>query len=65
MDERRRVVEALKVAATIVAIHGQTYLPIFQRLERKLDDIDQGSDSLIRAMSIARRETVKETCSEV
>ena len=51
---RERLEQALKLVAAIVASPGgEIYLPIFERLERELSDIDAKSGALIRARSIA------------
>ena len=51
---RERIECALRfVAAIVVEPGGEVYLPIFERLERELAEIDAKADALARARSIA------------
>lgn len=51
---RERIERALRfVAGIVVEPGGEVYLPIFERLERELADIDAKADALARARSIA------------
>lgn len=51
---RERIERALRFVAAIVAEPGgEVYLPIFERLERELTDMDTKADALARARSIA------------
>lgn len=51
---RERIERALRFVAAIVAEPGgEVYLPIFERLERELTEIDTKADALARARSIA------------
>jgi hypothetical protein len=51
---RERIERALRFVAAIVAEPGgEVYLPIFERLERELTDIDAKADALARARTIA------------
>lgn len=53
-DSRERIERALHfIAAIVVEPDGEVYLPIFERLERELAEIDAKADALARARSIA------------
>lgn len=51
LDEGRR---ALVVAARLVDLYGEIYLPLFERLERELVALSQREDAIERARLIAR-----------
>tara|TARA_B100000073_G_C23739521_1_gene573308 strand:- start:3654 stop:3851 length:198 start_codon:yes stop_codon:yes gene_type:complete len=51
-DEELR--KAYEVAAKVVALHGETYLPIFERLEREYEARMQSKKALERAKAIAQ-----------
>ena len=41
-------------AANIVSLHGEKYLPIFERLEKEYQERKQRLDALDRAMQISQ-----------
>lgn len=53
MDKRDQIRRALAQAADIVAVHGPRYLPLFEALERDLDNLDQGAAAMSRALALA------------
>jgi len=50
--------KAYEVAAKVVAIHGETYLPIFERLEREYEARMQTKKALARAQAVAENVTI-------
>lgn len=58
MNTTEKEIEAVMVlAARIVARYGETYLPIFERLEDELAAARTSATRLDRAMEIAREST--------
>jgi len=47
------LIRARKIAADIVADYGETFLPIFQRLDKEVTDAVGEDRALERALSIA------------
>lgn len=45
-------------AADIVAMHGEAYLPIFERIEREYKSQMKNRDVLTRAIQISKSKTV-------
>ncbi len=55
MNTTEKEIEAVMVlAARIVARYGETYLPIFERLEDELDAARASATRLDRAIEVAR-----------
>lgn len=50
----QRVERALIVAAQLVELYGEVYLPIFERLERELAQLQRKSSAVDRARRIAQ-----------
>ena len=48
-----RVIRAKKLAAKIVAAHGDAYLPYFTRMEREVEKLSKKKEAFERAMEIA------------
>ena len=49
-----RVMRTKIIAAKIVAIHGDTYLPLFTRLEEDVERLSKDKEAFERAVKIAR-----------
>lgn len=50
--ERHEIEEALEIAARLVALYGDTFLPIFLRMEREMDAISEHNSA--RDCALAR-----------
>ncbi|WP_299847943.1 hypothetical protein [uncultured Paracoccus sp.] len=50
----QRIEQALEYAATCVALHGDAYLPLFERLEAELLAAQAKESALERARRLAR-----------
>lgn len=53
----------LGISAKCVALHGDVYLPIFQRLERELKEADSREAARLRAIEIAHKVQFPERAS--
>lgn len=53
-DEHHELHDAIVLAARIIARYGEQYLPIFERLENEMNDVQDDSLRLSRAIEIAR-----------
>ena len=49
-----RVMRAKIIAAKIVAAHGDSYLPLFTRLEDEVERLSKDKEAIERALEIAR-----------
>ena len=49
-----RAIRAKKLAAKIVTIHGEAYLPYFIRMEREVERLSKEREAFGRAVEIAR-----------
>lgn len=50
-----QVVHARNFAALVVARHGEKYLPLFERMEREVANLEKKEDALARAVRLAER----------
>ncbi len=51
-DDLRR---AHEIAARLVTEYGDRFLPIFERVEREIDALDERKDAMQRALDVAQR----------
>lgn len=49
-----RIENAMHVVAEVIANHGAEYLPIFERLERELEEHRARENALERALNLSR-----------
>lgn len=52
-SEKERIEAALAVAAQLVALHGERFLPVFLRLEAEAESIAGRNSALERALSMS------------
>jgi hypothetical protein len=50
-----QIIEARNYAALVVARHGEAYLPLFERMEREVSNLEDKEDALARALHLAER----------
>lgn len=50
----KQLMKAYQQAAKIVSIYGETYLPIFERLEKEYNNRIKQADALSRAIELAK-----------
>lgn len=48
-----QIIEARNYAALVVARHGEAYLPLFERMEREVANLEKKEDALARALRLA------------
>ena len=53
-DTEKHIEAAMVLAARIVALHGEIYLPIFERLDKELTAARAEATLMDRAIEIAR-----------
>jgi len=51
-----QIIEARDYAALVVARYGEAYLPLFERLEREVANLEKKEDTLARALRLAGRQ---------
>ena len=51
-----QIIKARDYAALVVAKHGKAYLPLFERMEREVADLQNKEDALVRALRLAERQ---------
>ena len=47
------VIAARNYAALVVARHGEAYLPLFERMEHEVANLEKKEDALARALHLA------------
>jgi hypothetical protein len=51
-----QIAEVRNYAALVVAKHGEIYLPLFERMEREIANLEKKEDAMARALRFAERQ---------
>lgn len=51
-----QIIEVRNYAALVVARQGEAYLPLYERMEREVANLEKKEDALTRALRLAERQ---------